>query len=156
MSAEAAFRGWARQVVDATTDRLIESIPGASAGTPSSLRSGYEARYVHFTDHEIPQPLCVWVYSSLAGGDNNFRGTGDVIGVGLKHDADDELDPGEWRFRLQGSRFRWRKHCDDRYAGFRLIEAAEPLRDLSLETAADTIARAVLAQLERAKAIDGS
>jgi hypothetical protein len=153
MAEETVFRTWARAVVDNTAARLIEVIDDARAGSPSSLTAGYEAVYVHFSDAAVPQRLCVWIYSTLARGDNNFAGYGDIIGVGLKHDADEELDPGAWRFRLQGSRFRWRKHCDARYEGFRLIESADALRAQPVEEAAKRVCATVLHQLERSNAL---
>ena len=89
--------------------------------------------------------------SPVAG--NNFAGHGDIIGIGLKHDANEELDPGAWRFRLQGSRFRWRKHCDARYAGFRLIESADALRAHPVEETAERLCVTVTQQLERSNAL---
>src|SRR4051794_26138174 len=102
MTDETVFRAWARSVVDETATRITAAVDGAWPGSPSSLKDGYEAIYVHFADAKLPQSLCVWLYSTLARGDNNFSGYGDIIGIGLKHNANDELDPGAWRFRLQG------------------------------------------------------
>lgn len=156
MTTEEDFRSWARALVDEVANRLNAVIPSARVGSPSSLPDGYEAVYVHFRDAAVPQELCVWVFSSLSGGENNFRGYGDIIGVGLKHNANDELDAQAFRFRLIGSRFRWRKHRDERYAGFRLIEDAGTLRSMPVNRAAERVTDEIAAQLTRAKAVPTS
>lgn len=154
MSDGASFKAWARAVVDETAARLISEIDGAHAGPPKSLKAAdYEAAFVHFSDAHLPQALCVWIFATRAGGSKNFPHGGDIIGVGLKQDADEELDKGAWRFRLQGSRFRWREHNNARYEGFRLIEPADALREAPVEDTAMQLAASIAQQLKRARAI---
>jgi hypothetical protein len=147
-----SFLQWGRTVVNAAAALLEDEIPCARCGTPSSLH-GYEALYVHFHDSHVPQPLAVWLYAASEGTAYNVGSRKDVIAVGLKHDANVELDPGAWKFR-DLSLFTWQKHVDERWEGFRWLSS---VRDLPNEpqAASQEVARRVLAALRRARAIPG-
>jgi hypothetical protein len=106
-----SFLQWGRTVVNATATVLEAEIPSARRGKPSTL-PGYEALYVYFQDTHVPQQLAVWLYATREGAPYNVRGGKDVIAVGLKHDADIELDRRAWKFRRL-SLFTWRKHVDE-------------------------------------------
>lgn len=138
-------------MVDETARLLEAAIAGATCGKARRLPD-YEARYVHFQDAHLPQAMAVWVYATRAGTRYNVRGAGDVIAVGLKHDAIEELDRPVWKFRRL-SLFTWCRHIDDRLGdGFRWICAAADLPD-DPQAAADEVARRVLVALRRAGAV---
>ncbi len=141
-----AFLTWGREVIDATADRLERVVPGAARGKESHLPD-YEAIYVHFPDARIPQRLAVWLYATAASAPYNVRGYPDVIGVGLKHDADEELVRGEWKLRPLAP-FTWRTHIDDRWEGYRWLRRAAELSE-DPASAADEIAERVLGTLRR-------
>jgi hypothetical protein len=145
------FLAWGRAVVNATASRLEEAIAGAQRGSESHL-DGYEALYVHFRDAKVPQPLAVWIYAAREGSANNVSGYRDAIGIGVKRDADEELNEGAWAFRAL-SPLRWRRHIDSRYEGYRWLRNADELPRDADQAAAD-IADRVLATLRRAGAID--
>ena len=137
-------------MVDAIADRLETEIPGAWRGWASHL-AGYEALYVHFHDAKLPQELAVWLFAVKAGTANNVPRLPDAIGVGLKHDADNELDRASWRLRPL-TPLSWRTHVDDRYEGFRWLRDAGDLPH-GVDAVADEIASRVLVVLRRAGAL---
>lgn len=144
------FLAWGRLVVNEAAVRLEGEIADAHRGAESHLK-GYEARYVHFRDAKLPQHLAVWLFAVAEGTANNVRDGHDAIGVGLKHDADGELDQGAWRFRRLGP-FTWQTQIDARYAGFRWMRNADTLPP-DPAAAADEIAEQVLRTLRRADAV---
>jgi hypothetical protein len=147
------FLRWGRSVIDAAAALLEAEIPGSRRGRRSSLRDR-EALYVHFQDAHLPQPLAVWLYATGEGAAYNVRGGKDVIGVGLKHDADDELDRVVWKFRRLGL-FTWRTHVDERREGLRWLCDATDLPEDPRGAGAEVAGR-VLAALRRAGAIPDS
>ncbi|MGZ4200725.1 MAG: hypothetical protein ACXVRH_01570 [Thermoleophilaceae bacterium] len=144
------FLVWGREVVNEAAARLEQSIPGAARGSESHL-DGYEALYVHFRDAHLPQDLAVWLYAAREGSANNVAGFRDAIGVGLKHNADAELDVDAWSFRRL-TPFAWRRHVDTRYEGFRWLQNADQLPSDSKQAAAAIVER-VLRALQRCRAI---
>lgn len=148
-----SFLSWGITVVDAVATLLEAEIPDGRRGNRSSLPD-YEAVYVHFRDAKIPQSLAVWLYATREGAAYNVGGRTDVIGIGLKHDANDELDRGAWRFRPL-TPFSWSKHIDQRWEGFRwLWNAADPPGDP--HQASTEIAERVHGVLRRVDAIPPS
>jgi len=145
-----AFLAWGRNVIDRTADRLEQEIPGAARGTERHLPD-YEAIYVHFADARIPQQLALWLYAAPASAPYNVRGYPDVIGVGLKHDADEELERGQWKLRPLAP-FTWRTHIDDRWEGYRWLRRADELSE-DPALAADEIAERVLGTLRRSSMV---
>jgi hypothetical protein len=142
-----AFLTWGRQVINRTADRLEREIPGCARGKERHLPD-YESIYVHFADARIPQRLAVWLYATTAGAPYGVRGYPDAIGVGLKHDSDEELVRGEWKLRPIAP-FTWRTHIDDRWEGYRWLRRADELSQ-DPGAAADEIAERVLGTLRRA------
>jgi hypothetical protein len=142
-----AFLTWGRQVINRTADRLEREIPGSARSKERRL-PGYESLYVHFADARIPQRLAVWLYATTAGAPYGVRGYPDAIGVGLKHDSDEELVRGEWKLRPIAP-FTWRTHIDDRWEGYRWLRRADELSQ-DPGVAADEIAERVLGTLRRA------
>jgi hypothetical protein len=145
-----AFLTWGRQVINRTADRLEQEIPGSTRGNESRLPD-YEAIYVHFPDVRIPQQLAVWLYATRAGAPYNVRGYPDVIAVGLKHDADQELVRGEWKLRPLAP-FSWRTHVDDRWEGYRWLRRVGEL-SADPASAADEIGDRILGTLRRCSAL---
>jgi hypothetical protein len=144
------FLAWGRLVVNATATRLESEIPGAARKAESHLK-GYEALYVHFRDAKMPQDLAVWLFAAREGTANNVRGFRDAIGVGIKHDADVELDQGAWSFRPL-SPFTWKRHIDGRYEGYRWLRNADALPP-DPDAAAAEVVEQVLRTLRRAEAV---
>lgn len=144
------FLTWGRTVVDVAALLLEDRIPGAHRGKPSR-RPYYEAVYVHFQDAHLPQAMAVWLYATREGTSFNVRNYEDVIGVGLKHDTDVELDRAVWKFRRLPL-FVWQKHIDDRWEGFRWMRRAGDLPE-DPHAASEEIVGRVLAALRRAGAI---
>jgi hypothetical protein len=142
-----AFLTWGRHVIDGTADRLEREIPHCTRGNERHLPD-LEAIYVHFPDARIPQRLALWLYAAPAGAPFSVRGYPDAIGVGLKHDADEELVRGEWKLRPIAP-FAWRMHIDDRWEGYRWLRRAAELPE-DPAAAADEIAERVLGTLRRA------
>jgi hypothetical protein len=145
-----SFLTWGRRVINACASQLEATIAEAARGSESHL-AGYEAIYVHFKDAKVPQPLAVWLFAAEEGTPNNFAGQPDIIGIGLKHDADAELDRDAWRFRPL-TPFSWRTHIDDRYAGMRWLRPAREL-DRNEQLAASEITERVHAALHRSGAV---
>ena len=139
-----------REIIDATAAQLEAAIPGARRGNRSRL-PGYEAVYVHFRDAELPQSLALWLFAAESGTPNSVPGARDSVGVGIKHDADEELDAGAWRFRRL-TPFAWREHVDAQFAGFRWLLPADDL-DEDPAAAATAIAERVLRTLRGARAV---
>jgi hypothetical protein len=144
------FLAWGRLVVNATATALEGEIPGAARKAESHLK-GYEGLYVHFRDAKMPQDLAVWLFAAREGTANNVRGFKDAIGVGLKHDADQELDQGAWSFRPL-SPFTWKRQIDGRYEGYRWLRNADALPP-DPEAAAEEVAGQVMRTLRRAAAV---
>ncbi len=144
------FDPWAKTVVHAAASLLASEIPGAVRGRTRKL-GDCEAVYVHFQDAHLPQMMAVWLYAAREGTAHNVRGHGDVIGVGLKHDADEELDRAVWKFRRL-SLFTWQHHIDDRYEGLRWMRRAGDLPDDAQAASVEIVAR-VLVALRRAGAV---
>lgn len=144
------FLAWGRLVVNATATLLEGEVPGARRKAESRLK-GYEALYVHFRDAKLQQDLAVWLFAACDGAANNVRGYRDAIGVGLKHDADRELNAGAWTFRPLGP-FTWKKHIDGRYEGYRWLRDARLLPE-DPEVAATEVAAKVMKALRRAEAV---
>jgi hypothetical protein len=145
------FLQWGRSVVQEVARLLEAEIPGARCEKRKRLPD-YEAVYVHFQDAHLPQSMAIWVYATREGTRYNVPGGKDVIAVGLKHDATEELDRPVWKFRrLSG--FTWRKHVDERLdEGFRWISSVADLPD-DPQVAGDEIAQRVLVALRRAGAV---
>lgn len=141
---------WGRTVVDAAALLLEADIPGARRGKPSRLRDS-ETVYVHFQDAHLPQAMTVWLYATRQGAAYNVRNYEDVIGVGLKHETDVELDRAVWKFRRLPL-FTWHTHIDDRWEGFRWMCRVGDLPD-DPQAASEVIVGRVLAALRRAGAI---
>jgi hypothetical protein len=141
-----AFLGWGRDVIDRTAERLEREIPGAARGAESH-RPAYEAIYVHFADARIPQTLALWLFAAKADARCNVRGYPDVIGVGLKHGADEELARGQWKLRPLAP-FAWHVHIDERQEGYRWLRRAGELSE-DPEAAAREIGDRVLGTLRR-------
>jgi hypothetical protein len=95
--------------------------------------------------------MAVWLYATLEGAPRNVRGGGDIVGVGLMHDAEEELDRIVWKFRRL-SLFTWRKHVDDRYEGMRWLSDAADLPE-DPQAAGEAVAARVLDALRRSGAI---
>jgi hypothetical protein len=144
------FLAWGRSVVNAAAADLEAAIPGASRGSESHL-AGYEALYVHFQDAKLPQRLAIWLFAAEEGTPNNFPGQRDIIGVGLKHDADAELERSAWRLRPL-TPFSWRTHIDDRYAGMRWLQPAHDL-DSDAQGAGRQLTERILIALRRSGAV---
>jgi hypothetical protein len=144
------FLAWGRGVIDASASRLEAQIAGAHRGRESHL-SACEAIYLHLRDAHVQQDVAVWLFAAKAGTANNVRGYGDVIGVGLKHDADEELTRGAWKLRPLAP-FSWRTHVDDRHEGFRWLRNAAELPE-DATAAGEQIAERVLTTLRRARAV---
>jgi hypothetical protein len=137
-------------VINGAADRLEREIPGSTRGN-QRRRPDYEAIYVHFSDARIPQQLAVWLYATKSAAPYNVRGYPDVIGVGLKHDADQEFVRGEWKLRPLAP-FSWRAHVDDRWEGYRWMRRADELPE-DPGSAADEIGERVLGTLRRCSAL---
>jgi hypothetical protein len=144
------FFRWGRVVINSVADRLEHSIPAAKRGSESHL-GGYEALYVHLSDQKVPGRIAVWLYAAQEGSANNIRGYRDAIGIGLKQDADVELDPGAFRFRRLAP-WRWQRHVDERYEGFRWLRNVDELPSGSDE-AAEQLAERVIRTLKGAEII---
>jgi hypothetical protein len=145
------FLQWGRAVVDAAATLVEAEIPGARRGRRRRLKDCEEV-YVHFQDVHLPQPMALWLYATPEGAARNVRGAKDVIAVGLKHDADEELDRPTWKFRRLGL-FTWREHIDARHGeGFRWLCGPSELPE-DPQAASREVARRVLAALRRAGAI---
>ena len=151
----AAFTAWGREVVRAAAELLVGRIPESQqprVGSPGDVRTaplGYAARYVHFTNPDFPESLAVWLFAVVAGHPYGFPGPEDRLAVGLKHDADEELDVDRWRLRLGPTPFTWRSHVDRRYAGYRLTLDAR--LDVPAPAAAAALADAAERALARAR-----
>lgn len=141
------FLTWGRDVIAQVADRLEREIPGSARGRERHLPT-CESIYVHFPDARIPQPMALWLYAVTAGAPSSVRGHPDAIGVGLKHDEDEELARGAWKLRPVAP-FAWRIHIDDRCEGYRWLRRADELSQDPAE-AADEIAERVLGTLRRA------
>lgn len=144
------FLPWGKAVVHATAALLEAEIAGARRGRTRKLGDG-EAVYVHFQDVHLPQTMAVWLYAAREGTAYNVRGYGDVIGVGLKHDSDEELDRAVWKLRRL-TLFTWQHHVDDRYEGLRWMRRAGDLPN-DVAAASEEIVGRVLAALRRAGAV---
>jgi hypothetical protein len=145
------FLAWGRLVVNATATALESEIPGAARKAESHLK-GYEALYVHFRDAKMPEDLAIWLFAAREGTPNSVRGFRDAIGVGLKHDANVELDQGAWSFRPL-SPFTWKRHLGARNEGFRWLRNADAL-PTDPDAAAAEVADQVLRTLRRAEAVE--
>ena len=141
MKADDEFLRWGRAVIDGVADRLEQAIPGAKRGNESHRRD-YEAVYVHMRDQKIPGRVAVWLYAARAGSANSVRGSRDAIGIGLKQNADAELDPGAFRFRRLAP-WRWQTQVDERYEGFRWLRNADELPADPGEAAAELAERII-------------
>jgi hypothetical protein len=125
------FESWARPVVEAAAERARGAIPSAqhptvgSEGSARSVRRGYIARYVHFVHPEYQDKLALWLFAVPAGHPYNVSRSEANLGIGIKHDADTELDEVAWTLRLSPAGFRWRPHLDHQYAGFRIYLPAD-------------------------------
>jgi hypothetical protein len=139
-----------RRIVDAAATQLAAAIPGARRGRDRVL-AGNAAVYVHFDDAELPQHLAVWLFVAEAGTTYSVPGVADAIGVGIKHDADEELGRGAWRFRRLLP-FAWRQHVDPRHEGYRWFCPAADLDDDDTAAAAQ-ISERVLRTLRAARAV---
>jgi len=146
----ADFLPWGRAVITAAATALEAEIPGARRGSERRPRN-HEALYVHFTDARLPQTMAIWLFATQAGTPYNVRGLGDAIGVGLKHDASEELDRGGWKLRPI-SPFSWRVHVDERYEGYRWLRVESDL-PADPDDAGREIAERVLQTLRRAAAV---
>ena len=146
----ADFAGWSRAVIRVAATELEAEIPGAHRGKESRLR-GQLALYVHFTDARLPQTLAIWLYGAEEGSAYNVPGYGNTIGVGLKYDADEELDRGAWKLRPI-SPFTWRVHVDARFQGYRWLRPESEL-PADPNEAGLQIAERVLMTLRRAAAV---
>lgn len=144
------FPGWSRAVIRAAAADLEAEIPGAQRGKERRVR-GQLALYVHFTDARLPQTLAIWLYGAEEGSAYNVPGSGDTIGVGLKYDADEELDRGAWKLRPIAP-FNWRVHIDERSQGYRWLRPESELPADPAE-AGHQIAARVLMTLRRAAAV---
>ena len=144
------FPAWSRAVIRAAATELETEIPGAQRGTERRLR-GQLALHVHFTDARLPQTLAIWLYGAEEGTAYNVPGHGNAIGVGLKYDADEELDRGAWKLRPI-SPFTWRVHVDPRFQGYRWLRPESELPADPVE-AGHQIAERVLTTLRRAAAV---
>jgi hypothetical protein len=145
------FLRWGRAVIDGVADRLERAIPDAKRGTDTRRRD-VEAVYVHFHDRKVPGRIAVWLYAAPAGSANSVRGYRDAIGIGLKQNADEELDPGAFRFRRL-TPWRWQTHVDERYAGVRWLRNADEL-PAGPDAAADELAERLLRTLRTAEIVD--
>jgi hypothetical protein len=145
------FLRWGRAVIDGVADRLERAIPDAKRRTDTHRRD-VESVYVHLHDRKVPGRLAVWLYAARAGSANSVRGYRDAIGVGLKQNADAELDPGAFRFRRLMP-WRWQTHIDERYEGIRWLRNADELPADSDE-AADELAERLLRTLRSAEIVD--
>lgn len=144
------FEPWAKTVVHAAASLLESEIPGAARGRTRKLGDS-EAVYVHFRDAHLPQTMAVWLYAAREGTAYNVRNCADVIGVGLKHDPDEELDRAVWKFRRL-SLFTWQHHIDDRHEGLRWMCRVSDLPD-DAQAASEEIVGRVLGALRRAGAV---
>jgi hypothetical protein len=150
MTRDDDFLRWGRLVIDGIAERLERAIPGAKRGN-ESRRRGYEAVYVHLRDHKIPGRVAVWLYAADAGSANSVRGARDAIGIGIKQNADAELDPGAFRFRRLAP-WRWQTQVDERYEGFRWLRNADELPADAGE-AAEELAERVMRTLKAAEIV---
>jgi hypothetical protein len=152
MTPPTPFPARGRQIVDAAAAQLEAAIPGARRGGRRRL-AGHEAVYVQFGDAELPQQLVVWLFAAERGSGNSVPGVADAIGVGIKHNGDEELGRGAWQFRRLLP-FSWRQHIDDRHEGYRWFC---PVADLPADPAAAgaEIGDRVLRTLRAARAVSG-
>ena len=141
-----AFLAWGRDVIHRTADRLEREIPGAARGKESH-RPDYESVYVDFADARLPQTLALWLFAAKSGARTNVRGYPDIVGAGLKHDADEELARGQWKLRPLAP-FAWHVHVDERVEGYRWLRRASELPE-DPAAAADEIGDRVIGTLRR-------
>jgi hypothetical protein len=144
------FLPWGRAVIDGVADRLEQAIPDARRGTDTHRRD-IEGAYVHLHDAKVPGRIAVWLYAARAGSAYSVRGYRDAIGIGLKQNADAELDPGAFRFRRL-TPWRWQTHIDERYKGIRWLRNADELPADSA-AAADELAERLLRTLRTAEIV---
>jgi hypothetical protein len=120
-----AFLTWGRQVINRTADRLEQEIPGSTRGNESRLPDYEPSTSISLTCGSHSGLRCGSTRRG-AGAPYNVHGYPDVIAVGLKHDADQELVRGEWKLRPLAP-FSWRTHVDDRWEGYRWLRRAGEL-----------------------------
>src|SRR5690349_2421720 len=93
---------WGEEVVPEVIRLLEEEIPGSSEGLrlKRNAEATYFGRYLHFkapgmSEHE-GSPLALWVFVTPEGAKYNLRGEPDVLGVELRHDSKNPLEPDLW------------------------------------------------------------
>ena len=155
-----AFEAWARPIILAAADRVRSEIPAdqaptvGSEGSARSARRGYIARYVHFRYWAYPANLALWLFAVPAGHEYNVTRSTDNLGIGIKHDASDELDEAAWSLRVNPAGFRWRSHLDQQYAGFRIFLPADV--DAESKTVIDILVDRALRATRRARLLADS
>ena len=150
------LEAWGRVAVDRAAEAVMAAIPvdqqpaiGARARA-TSARRGYVARYVHFRRPDYPAQHALWLFVVPPGHPYNIGGPRTRAGAGLMHDAATELDESPFAAGLsRGGPFRWQRHNNPKYAGYRLVLEVDPDNE-SAEDVATRLADAVLHGLRRA------
>lgn len=119
-------------------------------GRAISAGRGYVARYVHFRRPDYPAQHAVWLFVVPPGHPYNIGGPRTRVGAGLMHDTNTELDESPFAAGLsRGGPFRWQRHNNSDYAGYRLVLEIDPDSEPA-EGVATKLADAVLHGLRRA------
>jgi len=150
---------WGRPVVDGAAETILAAIPAVqqpSVGGPGrsiSAGRGYVARYVHFRRPDYPAQLAIWLFVVPPGHPYNIGGPKNRAGAGLMQDPKTELDESPFAAGLsRAAPFRWRRHNNADYAGYRLALDIDPDQE-SADDVAARLANAVLRGLGRASLI---
>jgi hypothetical protein len=141
---------WGRPVVDRAAEAIMAAIPAAqqpTIGAPGraiSAGRGYVARYVHFRRPDYPAQHAVWLFVVPPRHPYNIGGPQTRAGAGLMHDPDTELDESPFAAGLaRGGPFRWQRHNNPDYAGYRLAfeidPSIEPADAVATKLAADVV-----------------
>jgi hypothetical protein len=147
---------WGRPVVDRAAEAIMAAIPAAQQpkigkpGRAISAGRGYVACYVHFRRPDYPAQHAVWLFVVPPGHPYNVGGPRTRVGAGLMHDTDTELDESPFAAGLsRRGPFRWQRHNNPDYAGYRLVLEIDPDREPA-DGVATKLADAVLHGLRRA------
>jgi hypothetical protein len=157
-----ALEAWGRSVVERAAELILAEIPEAqiprtgATGRAITAGRGYVSRYVHFRRPDMADERAVWLFVVPAGHDYNVDHTQARAGAGLMQNVDTELDPTPLAAGVpKPNAFSWRRHLDQRYAGYRLFRGVDPDVE-SPDAVADELASRVLSGLRRARLIDRS
>lgn len=151
------FLYYGRQIVTDAAQALIEAIPRWQEPSEPTLGSGpgYEEAAVGFTDARGEQPLLVWLFAADVGAPANFPSRPSVVGAGLRHDMNTELDESAFKLRLAGGPFRWHRHLNEVH-GYRTILPLPEFSTISIEDTVRQLGERIIAGLRRARMIESS